>query len=143
MYKRQSISYDSDLNELILLGGAAKTSTGGIYTHDTWIYNLQTQTWLQTSPSLSVSSDMQTQKDANPIFNTISYSGTVNLTKNPGGRALFGYTSVPGTSLQKFSLTGLVSEAGIDTTDRIFIVGGYCNTAVSYTHLTLPTKRIV
>ena len=123
-----SISYDSDLNELILLGGAAKTSTGGIYTHDTWIYNLQTQTWLQTSPSLSVSSDMQTQKDANPIFNTISYSGTVHLTKNPGGRALFGYTSVPGTSLQKFSLTGLVSEAGIDTTDRIFIVGGYCNT---------------
>jgi hypothetical protein len=130
-----------DGKKLLVYGGSSAQSTLATLGQDsleTWIFDLEKSTW-EKGPSfssqtntISMMRDCHTtdciwtdgvpskQLITNPAFNA----------KAPGGRAGFGYASVPYSGLTRISLgeelsAGLrVQQSQIDTTDRVFITGG-------------------
>jgi hypothetical protein len=119
-----SMAYDSALKQLLVFGGSAPLTAftpqdTAANTYVSWTFNLKTQIWSPAITSFVVNPEIE-----------IAYDGTSQTPKPDGGRALFGYAAIHGTGLNQFSSTGLVSEAGVDTTDRIFVIGGLGNNCV-------------
>ncbi len=143
-----SLVYNAILQRLLFFGGSIPVSTlgstsFGTTTYDTWIYDLRTQTWIQISTNAVINSNLLSIADNDT---STSPATLRQLAKEEQGRALFGYVAASGMSISQLSTSGaglgLVSGTGVDTTDRIMIVGGLgpCyNNLCSDTHKFNPT----
>lgn len=154
----QATAYNPSISSLISFGGSATfpasttaTNPSGSVTQDTWIYDIQGQTWNHQTVDGQVNLGMLRTYDVGPPIpvpspqvpanpepavpvpaptcTPIPTTGVVcetsyQMPKNSQARALFGYASVPGIGMSQLSADGLFHLSNVDTTDRIVIVGG-------------------
>jgi len=125
-----SAVYSFLIKKLMVFGGSTfltgmNSGNPGAATYDTWIYNNQTQSWTGPIVNAVVSASLERTLS----YNEATPATLLQFQKTDLGRALFGYSAIPGTAIAQLSTTGQVingsSGSNIDTTDRIWTVGGY------------------
>ncbi len=147
------LAFNANRQELLLHAGASPLvgmgpSGPSSDTYQTWIFDVKTQTWAQVTTVAYVDAQSIQQKD-------VDWDGTAySLSKPAGGRALFGYLSMPFTAISRLSRDGIFNidrddypydpnftaygdgsddtpssaQATFDTIDRVWIIGGYHST---------------
>jgi hypothetical protein len=116
-------AYNQEAKKFLLFGGATSLLTNaptdvGYDVVDSWIFDVQKQSWSK----LSAQGTSTAPAIANAWDNTTTV--TLNPSRAPGGRALFGYSAVTEISVDGMTATGAVAAASKDKTDRIVIAGG-------------------
>ncbi|MBI2711704.1 MAG: hypothetical protein HYX41_02410 [Bdellovibrio sp.] len=152
-------AYDSSMQEILLFGGAAALSAlttlgPGPANYDTWIFNVENQQWSKVTTKANIDPAIQRLFDCAYPYSS-GCAASLQLSKSPGGRAVFGYVAVQGMALNSLT-TGIDSAIGnvttyqnqVDTTDRIITVGGlgncnggYCTDSIRFNPTFGPEYR--
>jgi hypothetical protein len=169
-------AFDAGVQKVLLFGGsmaispmsALDSTSAAVTTYDTWVYQLQSQSWTNPAATASVVASIKTLYETAldirsggtgpagvvrpPCFfgstaeecltnGNESAPSPVTLSRMNGARALFGYLAVPGSgqNLDAITTNGVMAAGAIDRTDRLFTVGGYGSGILADTRRFNPT----
>ncbi len=123
--------YSQQTAQAMLFGGSAPITSSSFTdpqydTRDTWVFDMKTQTWIKIATQSTSAANVTTMKDCgkSTTANCGSTTALLDVSKDVGGRAVFGYVASPNVSLQSMTSDGTVLAAHIDRTQRILVAGG-------------------